>query len=239
MEHLSIFVYLLFGATVLITIWLFLKASNYSKTFLLLTAVWILLQSILGLSGFYNNPDTMTIRFPLLFLPAVVFIIFLFITKKGKLFIDDLDLKTLTLIHTIRILVEIVLFMLFINKSIPEAMTFEGSNFDILSGLSAPIIYYYGFVKNKIGKPVLLAWNIACVLLLLFVVSNAVLALPARFEQFDFEQPNRALGYFPFILLPAFLVPLVLFSNLAAIRQLIIVKTVTTEDNINQTKNTY
>ena len=104
-------------------------------------------------------------------------------------------------------------------------MTFEGANFDILSGLTAPLVYYFGFVKNKLGKQVLVAWNIACILLLLNVVRNAALSLPERFHQFGFEQPNIAVGYFPFLLLPSCLVPLVLFSNLAAIRQLMTKKT--------------
>jgi hypothetical protein len=106
-------------------------------------------------------------------------------------------------------------------------MTFEGANFDILSGLSAPLIYYFGFVEKRLGKPVLIAWNIVCILLLLNVVRIAALSLPARFHQFGFEQPNIAVGYFPFLLLPSCLVPLVLFSNLAAIRQLMTKKIIT------------
>jgi hypothetical protein len=86
------------------------------------------------------------------------------------------------------------------------------------SGLSAPLVYYFGFVKKWLGKPVLIAWNIVCILLLLNVVRIAALSLPARFHQFGFEQPNIAVGYFPFLLLPSCLVPLVLFANLAAIR---------------------
>jgi hypothetical protein len=114
-----------------------------------------------------------------------------------------------------------VLFWLYANHAVPEAMTFNGRNFDILSGLSAPFIYYFGFVKKTLGRKAILAWNLICLALLLNVVSSAVLSLPARFEQFGFEQPNIALGYFPFVLLPAVLVPLVILSTAAAIRQLI------------------
>jgi hypothetical protein len=143
------------------------------------------------------------------------------VTRKGKAFVDSLDLKTLTIFHIVRIPVELVLFWLFLHHTIPAAVTFKGRNFDILSGLSAPFIYYFGFVKNKLSDRILIAWNCACLALLLFVVANAVLALPGRFEQLGFEQPNIALGYFPFILLPACVVPLAMFSNFAALRQLI------------------
>jgi hypothetical protein len=40
------------------------------------------------------------------------------------------------------------------------------------------------------------------------------------FQQFAFDQPNIAVLYFPFIWLPSCVVPLVLLSHLAAIRQL-------------------
>ncbi len=221
MEHLPVYAYITFGATLVIAIGLFYKATHYSKLFLLLLLVWVTVQSALGIAGFYSDPNTMTVRFPLLVLPPLLLLISRFFTKKGRAFIDGLDLPTLTLFHTIRIPVELVLFWLFVHKSIPEAMTFHGRNFDILSGITAPFIYYFGFVKRKIGRRAILAWNMVCLALLLNVVANALLSLPSRFQQFGFERPNLALGYFPFLLLPACLVPLVMFASVAAIRQLV------------------
>jgi hypothetical protein len=224
MENLSWYVYAIFIGTVILAAWLFIRATNYSKSAMILISAWLLLQSALGISGFYSNIDSMTSRFPLLVAPPMIFFIFLFLSKKGKAFIDNLDISTLTIFHIIRIPVEITLLLLFIEKTIPEAMTFEGRNFDIFSGLSAPAIYYFAFVNRKIGPTVLIIWNAACIVLLLNVVSSAVLSLPGRYLQFGFEQPNIAVGFFPFLLLPALLVPLALFSNAAAIRQLLIKK---------------
>jgi hypothetical protein len=220
MENVSFYVYITFGTTLLLAIWLFFKASNHSKPFLILLMVWLIFQSLLAITGFYSNPDRMTERFPFLLLPSLLLILFIFITKKGRAFIGRMDLPTLIIFHIIRIPVEIVLFWLFVDKSIPEAMTFHGRNFDIFSGLSAPLVYYFGFVKNKLTRPVVIAWNFICLVLLLNVVSIALLSLPGTFGQFGFVQPNLALGYFPFILLPACLVPLAMFSHLAAIWQL-------------------
>lgn len=221
MQNLPIYVYITFGVTVLSAVWLFFKASNFSKPIIIGLLSWIMLQSTLAISGFYNNPATMTNRFTLLFLPALVFLLSRFFTKKGRHFIDSLHLPTLTLISVIRIPVEMVLFGLLIHHTIPQAMTFEGRNFDIFSGITAPFIYYFGFVKKRLSNKIIIIWNFICLILLINVVSNALLSLPERFQQFGFEQPNLALGFFPFILLPAFLVPLVLFSMLASIRQLV------------------
>jgi hypothetical protein len=221
MQNLSPSVYIIFGADFLLAVWLFVKAANYARPVLIIITLWTILQSAAGLAGFYSDIHTMTGRFPLLAFPPLIFLLFLFVTPKGRAFIDGLSISGLTIFHLIRIPVEIVLFFLFVHHAIPKAMTFEGANFDILSGLSAPLIYYFGFVKRRLSKPVLIAWNIACILLLLNVVRIAALSLPERFHQFGFEQPNIAVGYFPFLLLPSCLVPLVLFSNLAATRQLI------------------
>ncbi len=221
MEKLPVYIYLVFGATLFLALLFFYKATGNSKKVLLLISIWIGLQTVISLAGFYTITDSIPPRVTLLILPPVMLIVGLFISKKGKRFIDSLDIKTLTLFHIIRVPVELVLFWLFINKAVPGLMTFEGRNFDILSGLSAPFIYYFGFVKKKLSNSVLLAWNLICLLLLFNIVINAILSVPTSFQQFAFEQPNIAILYFPFVLLPACLVPLVLFSHLAAIRQLL------------------
>ena len=159
-------------------------------------------------------------RFVLLVLPPLVVIIILFVTHSGRRFIDSLFLKTLTQLHVVRIFVEIILFWLLIYKYVPKLMTFEGRNFDILAGLSAPVIAYYGFTKNTLSKKFMLVWNIVCLLLLLNIVINAVLSAPFPFQQFAFDQPNIGVLYFPFVWLPAFIVPVVLFSHLVSIRRL-------------------
>ncbi len=45
-------------------------------------------------------------------------------------------------------------------------MTFEGRNWDTLSGLSAPLVYYAVFRWKKLGRTALLGWNIPCLGLL-------------------------------------------------------------------------
>ena len=162
-------------------------------------------------------------RFFLLIVPPLLFIVILFFTVSGRKFIDDLNLKYLTLLHTIRVLVELVLFWLFLHKVVPQIMTFEGRNFDIFSGLTAPVIFYFGFIKKTLPNKILLLWNFICLGLLINIVAIAVLSAPFPFQQLGFDQPNIALLYFPFIWLPCCIVPLVLLSHLAAIRQFLFI----------------
>lgn len=220
MENLPAYISILFGFTTILTAWLFYKAACNSKPVILIILIWLAIQAFIARSGFYIVTDTLPPRFLLLVLPPLLGIAGLFMTPKGRKFIDSLDLKSLTILHIIRIPVELVLFLLFTYKTIPELMTFEGRNFDILSGITAPLIFYFGFVRKQLSPQIILIWNVICLGLLVNIVSNAVLSAPFPFQQFAFDQPNIAVLYFPFTWLPSCVVPLVLLSHLAAIRQL-------------------
>lgn len=215
---------ILFTCTVLLTCFIFYRAANTSKASLAIIVIWLLLQGAIALTGFYTNTHTIPPRFALLIGFPLLFIILLFATKKGKQYIDSLNSKYLTLLHVVRIPVEVVLYLLFLYKKVPVSMTFEGSNLDIFSGISAPFIFYFGYKKKVLGKAVLLVWNFICIGLLLNVVITAVLSAPFEFQKLAFDQPNIAVLYFPYIWLPCCVVPLVMFSHLATIRQLLVNK---------------
>jgi hypothetical protein len=221
LHNLPMYINVIFITTTLLSIFLFYKATNRSNTTVIILLVWIIIQAILGLSGFYTITNTFPPRFVLLALPAVLLIAGLFMTVKGRVYIDSLDTKALTFLHIIRIPVELCLYWLFIHKSIPQLMTFEGRNFDIIAGFTAPLVLYFGYIKNKLSKAVLLLWNFVCLGLLLNIVINAILSAPSAFQQFAFEQPNTAIFYFPFVWLPCCVVPLVLLAHLVCIRKLL------------------
>jgi hypothetical protein len=153
--------------------------------------------------------------------PGFIFIALLFLTKRGKTFIDSLDIEKLTLLHIVRVPVEITLYFVCAAGLVPVLMTFEGYNYDIISGLTAPLIYYLVFVNNKASKSFLLIWNFLCLGLLLNVLVIAILSAQTPFQRLAFDQPNIGVTFFPFVWLPAVIVPIVLFSHLAAIRQLL------------------
>lgn len=221
MENLPFYIPVVFVATTVLTLFFLYKASRNQKTVLLFSLLWIGLQSIIGLSGFYLVTDTVPPRLALAVIPPLLLIAGCFATSKGRAFLDRFDAKWLVLLHSVRIPVEIVLFWMFVQKYVPELMTFEGRNFDILSGITALLIYYFGFVRKKVSRGVLLIWNFLCLGLLFNIVINAILAAPGNFQQLAFDQPNVGVLYFPFVWLPCFIVPAVLFSHLASIRQLI------------------
>jgi hypothetical protein len=221
MEKLSLILHASFVIITLLTVLQFYRATKQSKSFLVIATIWMLIQLFIGLTNFYVDITSLPPRFALLVFPPFLFIIILFVTKIGKTFIDSLDVKQLTLLHAIRIPVEIALYYLFIAKTIPQEMTFEGRNFDIIAGITAPFIYYFGYVKNNISKPILIAWNILCFGLLINIVVVAILSVNTPFQQFGFTQPNIAIAHFPFNWLACVIVPLVLLAHLVSLRKLV------------------
>jgi hypothetical protein len=237
-KDLPVYISLTFGLTTVATLLLFLwtiRNSNSDLTrkkatpiFIGLT-IWLTIQAVLTLKNIYNS-DTNTFPPKIILtgiLPTILTIILLFATSKGRQFIDSLPLKNLTYLNIVRIPVEIILFWLFLNKAIPELMTFEGRNFDIVAGITAPIVAYFGLTKTKLNRQTILIWNFICLGLLVNIVVNALFSAPSPIQKFAFDQPNIAILNFPFSWLPTFIVPIVLFGHLTSIRQLMKYKTET------------
>ncbi len=212
---------ILFIILTLITVFIFYRTASKNKWVLWLCTGMGLLQAILGLTGFYQVTSTIPPRFPLLLLPSVILIVVVFLSKKGRMFVDSLNIKWMTLLHIIRIPVELLLYFIFLKGLIPVEMTFEGYNFDILSGLSAPFVYYMVFYKRWATKSFLLFWNFIGLGLLITIVTIAILAFESPFQQLAFDQPNIGVTLFPLVWLPSIVVPIVLLSHLASIKQLI------------------
>jgi hypothetical protein len=223
MENLPLYISIVFGLTTLLTVLIFYQAANRSKTTLVVLLLWLGLQAMVSLSGFYTVTNSVPPRFALLAGPALLFIIILFLTKPGRQYLDKLNIKAITILHVIRIPVELSLYWLYMYKAVPGLMTFEGRNFDILSGMTAPLVFYAAFMRKRFNRNLLLAWNFICLGLLLNIVINAILSAPFPFQQFAFDQPNIAVLYFPFVWLPCCVVPLVLLSHLASIKQLLMI----------------
>jgi hypothetical protein len=228
-ENLPLSVSVLFGLTTLATLFLFYQVLRKSPTdragvprILLGLIVWLAGQALLTLNNFYNTDTTaLPPKFLLIIIPPLLTIALLFSTKRGRYFIDSLPLINLTYLNVVRVPVEVVLYWLFLYGAVPERMTFEGRNLDILAGITAPLVAYFGLQQKKMGSTSILLWNVVSLGLLLNIVVNGVLSAPLAFQKFAFDQPNVALLYFPFSWLPAYIVPTVLFGHLVSIRQLV------------------
>ena len=226
-ENLPGYISITFILTTFLTVGFLLYAVKQTvfetipaKIFIFLLSFWIFFQAILSLNGFHQKSAAFPPRLVLFgVFPALLLLIIYFIFFRQN-FIEKLPLKILTILSVVRIPVEIVLLWLFQNQFVPQSMTFEGRNFDILSGITAPIVYFLAFRGGKINRPLLIVWNIFSIALLFNIVITAILALPAISPNLPTELQNRAVSFFPYIWLPTIVVPIVLFSHLASLWKL-------------------
>ena len=191
-----------------------------SKILLFVLPLWIVFQAVISLGGFYQNESAVPPRVALFgALPAVVAIVTYFLFFRSS-FIERIPLRLLTSIHVVRIPVELTLYWLFIGKQVPQVMTFEGQNFDIFAGILAVGVYFVAFRGKSANRWILIAFNILGLILLANIVGIAIMSLPSPLQQMSFDQPNRAVMYFPYIWLPTIIVPAVLFAHLSSLWKL-------------------
>ena len=225
--EIPLYVTVVFVLTTLLTVGFLFRAFRNvrppgvsSQLLVFVLPFWMILAGFLASTGFYFQFDAFPPRiFTFGVLPALLLIAVYFIFFRGS-FIERLSIKTLTMLHIVRVPVEICLLWLFQAALVPRVMTFEGWNFDILSGLTAPLVYWLGFRGGHENRPLLVAWNLFALALLANVVTIAVLSIPSPVQKLGFEQPNVAVAYTPFIWLPAIIVPIVLFAHLASLWKL-------------------
>mgnify|MGYP001569152522 CR=1 FL=1 len=198
--------------------WIYYASRN--NKILIISLLWLLLQSVLAGMGVYQNTSGTPPNVFFGVLPVIISIVIYTLSRKGKEDMRTWNLKSLTYLHTIRIPVEIGLFFLYSFGAISILQTFEGWNYDVLSGITAPLIGYFAFKKNVVNKKLLLAWNVVCLILLLTIVVISILALPVSFQKLAFDQPNLAILFLPFNLLASVIVPCVFLAHMAAFVQL-------------------
>lgn len=187
---------------------------------LVFISVWLIFMLIIASSGFLSDFTSMPPHLVLIVLPPFLFILMLLKAKQFTDLTEQFNVFWLVYAQSFRILMEFVLWLLYRYNVIPVQMTFEGRNFDILVGVTAPFVAYYCFVKKTWPLKLALAWNLAGIALLANIVIVALLSTPYPFRQFMNEPANTIVFSFPFIWLPGFVVPFALLLHLIAIRRL-------------------
>ena len=236
MSDLPVYIYVVFFIS-LITVILFITSAFFfgigknrksrnilMKYFLGLIFLWMFGIWLLTLNSFFLDFSARPIRVIFITLPPALTILILFSQRRGRALIKNMPLVSLTYIHLVRVPIELVLWWLSRYGLLPSALTFEGQNFDILAGVSAPFVAIFLIGKHKKQKIGAILWNLAGLMLVVNILFHGVRTTPYFWNVSISDIPNQAVLHFPFILLPAIIVPIVIFSHLASIYQLIFKK---------------
>ncbi len=106
-------------------------------------------------------------------------------------------------------------------------MTFEGRNFDVVTGVTAVLLTtrIAGLMLlNKLPKVFIILWNLLGLGLLINIVVIAILSMPTPLRYFINDPANTIVTEFPISLLPAFLVPLAYMLHILSLRKVFLEK---------------
>ena len=201
------------------------KKRKYAFAFRLAGIIlWICILTILSLSGILSDFSTMPPKMMIVLVVPFIYVILTSFSKTGKEVALSIPPENLMFLQAFRIPVEFLLWKMVLDGVLPERMSFEGLNFDIISGISGLIM---GFLYMKYGtrlKKLAIVWNIAGLLLLINIVTIALLSMPTPFQYFKGEPSNEIVATFPYMLLPGVLVPIAYGLHLLSLRQLFLIK---------------
>ena len=199
------------------------RQKKFITTCTIVLLAWALVVSTLSLVGFFGNFNLFPLNIgPFLLIPLITMLFFTFSKTVTEILLQINPARIIRL-QMFRVAVEILLWMMFIQHLLPIQMSFEGRNFDILAGLTAPLMAYLAS-RNLVSRSVLIIWNIVCLGLLINIVTIAIFSMPTPFRYFMNEPSNTIVTQFPFSWLPTFLVPLAYMLHFFSLRQLLLKK---------------
>jgi len=142
-------------------------------------------------------------------------------SRLGTTLASSVPVAWLVGFHAFRFPLELVMHRAATDGTMPPQMTFTGSNFDIVTGVSALLVGGVA-ATGRAPRWLLLAWNTLGTGLLVAILVIAVASLPL-FQAFGSEpsRVNTWVAYFPFVWLPAGLVSAAALGHLLLWRRLL------------------
>lgn len=200
------------------TTWDEVRKTKFINRIITALVLWALFVSAWSVSGKMSDFSIFPLNFmPVILIPLIMAIVFISSSALGEV-LRHIQPASLIRLQSFRFFVEILLWMLFINNLLPVQMTFEGRNFDILAGLSAPVIAWL-VSTGRISRRGVIVWNILCLGLLLNIVITAILSTPSPWRVFMNEPANYIVAWFPISWLPGLLVPLAYYLHFISLKQ--------------------
>jgi len=167
------------------------------------------------LRDFSARPPRLLITILLITVATIV----IALSPLGRRIATQVPLWGLVAFQSFRVLVEILLWGIHRLGVLPVQMTFEGYNFDILTGLSA-IGIAWAAKNGRVSDRVLWIWNVCGLALLLNIITIAALSMPTPFRVFLHGPANTIVAELPFVWIPCVMVQAALFGHIVLFRAL-------------------
>ncbi len=194
------------------------QQKKFSRNFLLGFFGWFVFIYLWSRLGIFSNFQLFPVNAaPVIIIPLLTILLFSF-SKTVKEILPHIPQQNIIKLQVFRFYVEVLLWALFASALLPVQMTFEGRNFDVITGVTALGVAWL-ITKDKFPKIAIILWNILGLGLLINIVAIALLSMPTPFRYFMNEPANTIVTGFPISLLPAFLVPLAYMLHILSLRK--------------------
>jgi hypothetical protein len=180
----------------------------------------VALDLVVGSSGILLKFDQMPPPFMLFFLTNLAIAFGFAFSPFGTVLARYLSFSALIGFQGFRILAELLLYSGLREGITPVQMTFEGYNFDIVTGVSAILLSLYLRKNPAAHMGLIRAWNFMGVGFLLIIAFVALTSLPVPFRVFMNEPSNIWVGLAPYTLLPGVLVVAAVVGHILVFRKL-------------------
>lgn len=176
---------------------------------------WLTLTGRLATSGFFDawSPPRLA-----LVLATVLIVLVSASRAQWAARLGDLPVGLLVGFQSYRIAVELLIHQAVTEGVAAPTMTWTGSNFDIIPGISALLLAPFA---NRLPTSWLQAWNIVSALILLITVATGLLVMPTPLQLIASDPPNIWIAAYPFVWLPAVLVLCAWLGHVVLFRRLV------------------
>ncbi|MFN3529618.1 MAG: hypothetical protein ACK417_06820 [Bacteroidia bacterium] len=186
----------------------FFSSEQRLKTSILL-AIWCIITASIS-----YTPELPLKPFFLFFVPCLLLTLFSLIPA-GRQFVRELKDEHLHYLHLWRLPFAFVLLWFYQAGLSSLDITFEGYNYDIVVGLTAPVIASLAFNQKMLNREILLGWNGLSLLMLL--ISSVLIGLEMQHS----VKALNAYTSFPYAFALGLLLPMSLFAHALVIYRIL------------------
>jgi hypothetical protein len=198
------------------------KTKRFLTGYVLFFGIWVAYATIVSLTGFFT-----VFSFPprvalFLIIPAFATMGWFFRSKNFQDIIKAFPLAFATYFQSFRIAVELLILGLYLRKLGPIETTFEGYNFDILCGLTAPIVGWLVLNVKLVPRKFLIVWNIACMLVLanIVIIFNTLILKPELWG-YSSSPIAKEFATAPYLYIAAVYMPVAVFLHIMSLKKLL------------------
>lgn len=182
---------------------------------------WFLLVVILGTQGFFKTgPAARAPRIAFALIPFVLAIGWSLVSPIFRKAVGRIPQQWIIGVQANRILGALFLVSYF-QGGMPGQFAIPAGVGDVLVSLAAPGVAYLFAVRHRRARSIGLLWNAFGVIDLLTAITLGVLTSPGPFHRLALDAPNLLMSVYPFVVIPAFGVPVWLLLHYFSMRGII------------------